>query len=111
MRYVPSLPPPFTVVTDRWGIRPTTRVGAVKRVQERSVPPLVFQPHHALPESPPTPLEAIEKRHEAPSGKDRRTYCRRVAHLPILEEFRSGLDRRRHNLRADDMTEHIDVEV
>ena len=108
MRYIPSLPPPFAVVTDRWGIKQTTRVGAVKRVQERTVPPLVFQPHHALPESPP---ELIEKRHAGSFPADRRTYCRRVAHLPILEEFRSGLDRRRHNLREKDMTDHIDVKV
>ena len=111
MRYVPSLPPPFTVVTDRWGIKPTTRVGPVKRVQERTVPPLVFQPHHALPESPPGQIEEAENRHVAPSGMDRRTYCRRVAQLPILEEFRSGVDRRRHNQRGGDMTDHVDMKV
>lgn len=111
MRYVPSLPPPFTVVTDRWGIAPAARVGPVKRVQERTVPPLIFQPRHAPPETPPAPIEATEKRHAVPAGEDRRTCCRRVTHLPILEAFRSGADRRRHNQREGDMTEHVDVKV
>ena len=108
MRYVPSLPPPFTIVTDRWGTKPTARVGPVKRVQERTLPPLVFQPRHA---QPPDSVEETEKRHAAPIGENRRACCRRVAHLPILEEFRSGVDRRRHNQREGDLTEHIDVKV
>lgn len=111
MRYVPSLPPPFTVVTDRWGITPTARVGPVKRVQERTVPPLVFQPQHAPPETPFIPIEATEKWHAALTGEDRRICCRRIAHLPVLEEFRSGADRRRRNQREGDMTEHVDMKV
>jgi len=110
MRYVPSLPPPFTVVTDRWGIAPTARVGPVKRVEERTIPPLVFQQRrHVQPELLPEPGAANP--HAQTFQEDRRSCCRRVTHLPILEEFRSGVDRRRRNQRRGDETEHVDVKV
>ena len=111
MKYVPSLSPPATAATDRWAINGLSRVKPVKAVQERTLPPLVSQPHHAQPESPAVQVEKIEKRHTDTYQEDRRTYCRRVAHLPILEEFRSGVDRRRHNLRAGDTMDHIDEKV
>lgn len=110
MRYIPSLPPPFTVSTDRWGTKPTARVGAVKRVQERTLPPLVFQQRrHAQPES--LPESSAASLHAQPVLEDRRTCCRRVMHLPVLEEFRSGVDRRRRNQRKGDITEHVDLKV
>lgn len=111
MKYVPSLSPPATGVIDRWVANGLSRVKPVKPVQERTLPPLVFLPRHAQPEFPPSPTEIVEKRQAGTYQKDRRTYCRRVSHLPVLEEFRSGADRRRHNLRDGDITDHIDERV
>jgi hypothetical protein len=34
-----------------------------------------------------------------------------VSHQPVLVDLRSGPDRRRHNLRADDLVDHIDETV
>jgi len=108
MKYVPSISPPVIGIVNRWAINGTARVKPVKPVQERTLPPLVFQPQHAPPESPPTPTE---KRHAEPLQEDRRTYCRRTAHKPVLEELRSHIDRRRHRQRGDDMTDHVDEKV
>jgi hypothetical protein len=52
-----------------------------------------------------------EKRHDPHVHGERRIYCRRTEHLPILVELRSGMERRRHNQRSDDITEHVDVKV
>ena len=78
------------------------------RVQQRTLPPLVVQ--HQSP-VPVKPAEQQERRIEASFQGERRTYCRRIEHLPILVELRSELERRRHNLRTDDTTEHVDEEI
>jgi hypothetical protein len=41
-------------------------------------------------------------------AEDRRKLCRRVSHQAVLIELRSGIDRRRHNLREGVIAEHID---
>lgn len=40
---------------------------------------------------------------------DRRKVCQRILHKPVLVELRSGINRRRHNLREDDMIEHVSL--
>ena len=52
-----------------------------------------------------------ERRHGEPLREERRTYCRRIKHQPVLEELRSSEERRRHKQRGTDITEHIDEEV
>jgi hypothetical protein len=79
-------------------------------VQKRTLPPLVSYPHYAQSETPPEPVGEIEKR-QTFFQEDRRTYCRRVAQQPILEELRSGVDRRKHSQRGGDIMNHIDEEV
>ena len=74
------------------------------------MPPLVFHPQRALHEIPPGSIEETERRHEKPF-QERRMYCRRVAHQPIMEELRSGVERRRNRQRGGDMTDHIDEKV
>jgi len=103
MKYVPGPSSPAIGATDRWAAN-----SLVKPVQGRTLPPLLPQPQPAQPESPPGPIEETEKRHRRLYQEDRRTYCRRILHLPILEEFRFGVDQRRHNLRRGDITDHID---
>lgn len=83
-----------------------TAVKGVKAVQPRTLPPLVTMPHEHEP-----PQESAERRHDPQIQGERRIYCRRLQHLPVLLELRSGLERRHHNQRAGDPTEHIDIEA
>ncbi|HEX5364317.1 MAG TPA: hypothetical protein VFW59_08595 [Gallionella sp.] len=106
MKFVPSLPPPrITGVGGGLKVNRLTAVGAVRPVQPRTLPPLVLLPHevHEPPE--------VERRHDRPEQVERRKYCRRVQHRPVLVEFRSGLDRRHRSQREGDPTEHVDIEV
>lgn len=110
MKIVPSDTPPVSVARDELQVRALTAVKPVKPVQPRTLVPLVVQPHGAAHEY----VEAAgqpDKRHDVALHGERRTYCRRVQHLPILLELRSGLDRRRHSQRGDDMHEHVDIEA
>jgi hypothetical protein len=84
-----------------------TRVKAPRAVQSRTLPPLVTPPReHYAPAD-----EVAERRHDRNWQGERRTYCRRSRHQPVLAELRSGLERRRHNQRAADPTEHVDIEA
>lgn len=109
MRYVPSLPPPIAGGVDFYESRPLPGVKAVRPVQPRSLPPLVFQrrTQRALREL----VFHGERRHDPHVDGERRTYCRRTKHLPVLLELRSGRDRRRHRQRSMDLAEHVDEEV
>lgn len=120
MKYVPSLPPPRIIgLGDNLTLTGPAALKAAKVVQPRSLPPLVVPPHGRLgPErdaerevSPEPAGEAPERRHDAHAQGERRTYCRRVWHLPVLIELRAELERRRHKQRAVDPTEHIDIQA
>lgn len=80
-------------------------VKAAQPVQSRTLPPLLVQPH-----TQHSPQEA-ERRHDPHQQGERRIYCRRLQHLPVLVELRSGLDRRHHSQREGDPIEHVDIEV
>lgn len=110
MKYVSSLPPPVTVPEAGLEVNALAGVQRAKPVQARTLPPLVVQPH-ARHEAPPEVAGKEEKRHDPHVHGERRLYCRRLEHLPMLVELRSEIDRRRRNQRASDIAEHIDVEV
>ena len=105
MKYVPSLPP-VSGLAERDEPLALTRARRVKPVQPRTLPPLVMQ---AQKQVAPEPLQKVEKRESV--QESRRKYCRRVAHQTMLEELRSGIERRRNRQRGDDDAEHIDEEV
>ena len=110
MKYVPSLSPPITVPGDRLRANALARVRPAKPVQARTVPPLVTHPlrqHETSQEQ----IQHEERRHAEPLQEERRAYCRRVSHQPVMEELRSAIERRRHKQRGADSTEHIDEEV
>lgn len=110
MKYVPNLPPPATVPGTEPEVQALAGIKRPKPVQARTLPPLVVQPH-ARREAPVEAAGKEEKRHDPHVHGERRVYCRRIERLPILVELRSEIERRRHNQRADDMTEHIDVKA
>ncbi len=111
MQFVPIIPRPTNVLEERLEVKRLAAVKAARPVQQRTIPPLLVYAH-----APPQPdateqgrLERGEQR--VPLQVERRTYCRRVKHLPVLEELRSAVDRRKHPQRGTDQPEHIDVEA
>jgi hypothetical protein len=112
MKFVSSLPPATAFTKDELEVEGLAPVKAAKPVQPRSLPPLVVQPHiRSKAKASPGITEQQEKRHDVHVHGERRTYCRRTELLPVLVDLRSGFDRRRHNQRKDDITEHVDEKV
>jgi hypothetical protein len=109
MKIVPDPPQPITVAKAGLEVEALAPVKAAKPVQPGTQQPLAVQreQHHASPDI----AGQEERRHDVHVHGERRTYCRRIEHLPILVELRAGYDRRRHNQRGDDLTEHVDEKV
>ncbi len=110
MKIAPDLPAPVPVAENTLDVKVLAGVKPSRPVQERTLPPLVVQPHSRR-EGQQDTADQPERRYEPHLHGERRTYCRRIEHLPILIELRSGIDRRRHNQRKADIVEHIDVEI
>ena len=104
MRYAPSLPPPVTTVEDWREVRALSAVRRARPVQT-PVQTVVTHPQHRAVEPPP----AIDRR--VPEHESRRKVCRRVLHQPMLEELRSGMERRKSRQRDGDDIDHIDEEA
>lgn len=95
MKIAPDLPRPVAIVKDHLEVEALT-----------DNKPVQTQARHEMSD------EAIGeegKRHEPRVHGERRIYCRRIEYVPVLIELRSGKDRRRHNQRAGDPMEHVDV--
>jgi len=107
MKFVPIPPPAPTAPRDELEVEALAAVKAAKPVQPRSVPPLVVQHRMRSKESPDTSGQQ-NSRQEVRVHGERRTYCRRIEHLPEFVELRAEFDRRQHNRRGDDVTEHVD---
>jgi hypothetical protein len=89
-------------------------VGALSAVQavKPVYAPLQTVPYVALNTQHQASVPVVEQQqHRDIPLADRRKYCRRVNHLAVLVELRSGIDRRHRNLRAGDVAEHIDEVV
>ncbi|MFA6014979.1 MAG: hypothetical protein WC742_07905 [Gallionellaceae bacterium] len=101
MQFVPSVPS-VAVTPGSRRVKSLSATYAVKPVFPRDHPsPYETEnQENYLPPEPEAAPPAITE--------NRRTYCRRVKHLPVLEELRSGVDRRKHNLLEGDVVEHID---
>jgi hypothetical protein len=105
MRYVPSISP-ATTSPDTRPVRGLSATYAVKPVHPREKIVPVIE-HHAVHREAAQPVEPQRD----VLAEERRKVCRRVSHQPVLVEFRSGVDRRRHNFRAGDVVEHIDEQA
>ena len=118
MHFVPIIPQPKTGVEERFEVKGVAAPGAVKPVAGRtsSPPPLVYaHVQQGASEIPQPHLQTHKRRAgdrpETVDQGERRLACRRFQHLPILEELRSLVDRRRHKRRKADPESHIDVEA
>ncbi len=105
MRYVSSIPPVSTSSRTRQ-VRALAAVQGVRPVHtpEQVIPYAAVITSHQGSTLPPVDL--YQKR-DVPAV-DRRKICRRVSHQAVLIELRSGIDRRRHNLRDGAPIDHID---
>ena len=110
MKFAPDLPAPQPVEGNALEVKALAGIKPSRPVQERSLPPLIVQPR-ATREAEADTVEQQERRYEPHIHGERRTYCRRIEHLPVLIELRSGIERRKHNQREGDIVEHIDVVV
>lgn len=112
MQYVQShsLPPSLNGLEDKYEVKRLTEIQPVKPITEHTQPSLVFrsltrsQQQHNLVKPP-------ERRSAETDLGERRKICRRIKTQPFLKELRSPVDRRRHNQRKSDITEHIDEEA
>lgn len=109
MQYVQSWPPVVEPVPYSSAVKPVWHVNAVHKVAERILPPLIHRSPSEMPAQP-----AINRR-AAPYAQtveyERRKLCRRIHATAVLEELRSGQDRRRRNQRRDDFTTAIDEKI
>lgn len=106
MQFIPIIPRTGKLLDDWLEVRRLTAVRGVHPVEPRTLPPLV------------TPVRAAErgqrevgKERRAAQQGERRSYCRRVRNLPILEELRSNMDRRKRAQRGTEAAEHIDEQA
>ena len=104
MRYVSSIPPVSTSSNTRQ-VRALSAVQGVKpvHVPEQVIPYVELSTIH----QGAVPIVEQQKKRDIPL-EDRRKVCRRVSRQAVLIELRSGIDRRRQNLRDGGATEHID---
>lgn len=100
MQFVPSIPPATTSPATR-PVKELTGVEVVKPVHPRE--PESARLKHEV-ESAPYPQKGLP-------DEERRKACRRIHNQKVLIELRSGLDRRRHNLLAGGIADHIDEKV
>lgn len=112
MRFPVSLPPVITVGEDSRDIPPVNELTVARPIAERSRT-FVFR-HGAGPvrgvlqHTNPRSGEARLDKEIAP---DRRMLCRRIYHLPVMLDTRSGIDRRQHCRRDKEIATHIVIEA
>jgi hypothetical protein len=104
MRFAPSIAPMKTNTEPRQ-VKGLSAAYGVKRIHTEEPAVLASsaqqeESHALLPSLP-----------QFSNFEDRRKVCRRVNHLPVLIELRSGVERRRRNLLDGDATEHVDETV
>lgn len=110
MRYADTHLPPLPPVTDPTEVTPKAPVSPARKVAPGFPEKLAeqggqFDGHHAALESPAEPPHQ-----EAPpyTGEERRKMCRRIYHIPVILDTRSGLERRKHDLPGDLPPTHTD---
>jgi hypothetical protein len=107
MQYVQSLPPVYTPTSPTGTVMESEAVKAVSPVTPQASPEVPLQ-------SLDTPVPELEQRRvprPMTVETERRKVCRRIQREPVLEELRSGIDRRRRNQRRDDVTTAIDEKI
>lgn len=107
MQYVQTPPPVYTPTSPTGTVTASAAVKAVSPVTPQAPPEIPIQPL-----DPRVPaLEQRRAPHYLAVENERRKVCRRIQRETVLEELRSGIDRRRRNQRRDDVTTAIDENI
>jgi len=107
MQIVPIIPQQTTGVTETRDVKGVASVKPVKPLPENALPSLLIEEEVTRQVNE---VDHQEKRIVSQQD-ERRLFCRRIQHLPLLEELRSSIDRRRRKQRNTDSLEHIDEVV
>lgn len=104
MRFPNDTVPTVVPLVDATEISPKTAVSPVRRVGDGTRGSSVqIGGHHAVDEAQREFYDREEN--------DRRMMCRRIYHIPVMLDTRSGLERRKEARRPDDRLTHIAREV
>lgn len=107
MQIVPIIPQQTTGVTVSPDVKGVSAVKPVQHISEEALPVLVSEEN---PSRKAIETTQQEKR-VVSQQQERRVFCRRIHFMPLLEELRASIDRRRHKQRNTDLLEHIDEVV
>ena len=104
MRFPNEAIPPAVAPVDATEISPKAAVGPVRRIGDgtRDASAQFGERHEGEGERPPF----LERERE-----ERRLMCRRIYHIPVMLDTRTGEDRRKETRRPDDVVTHMDREV
>jgi hypothetical protein len=105
---IDSIAPRFTSIVSGREVKSVSAVHAVKPVAINAYE-VQGGALHKLTQ--PVVQEKFTSPQQRVELEERRKMCRRVKQQAVLIELRSGIDRRRHNLRDSDLHEHIDEEA
>lgn len=112
MRFPVSWPPIITAGEDLRDIPPVNALTVVHRVDERTRPSVfrrgLGRDRSVLQQKRPRSVETRSDKEVAP---DRRMMCRRIYHLPVMLDTRSGTDRRQHSRRDEEIAIHIAIKA
>lgn len=105
MRFPTDTVPPPVAPVDPTEVSPNAAVHAVRRIGQgtRGSAAQVGSGAHPAGEEP--------RIHHERAENDRRKMCRRIYHLPVLLDTRTGEERRKDVRRPDDTLTHMDREV
>jgi hypothetical protein len=107
MQYVQSLPPVYTPEATNDTVAAAEAVPAVRPVTPQNPTTI---PRQRLDTRLPALEQSWAPRPTAVEG-ERRKVCRRLQHDAVLNELRSGVDRRRRNQRRNDLTTAVDEKI
>lgn len=111
MHFPDSKLPPLPPVTDRTEVTPKAPVSPVRKVVPGFPEALAEQGVPTRQHNETEPETATESPHQeaAPySGEDRRKLCRRIQHIPVMLDTRSGEERRKHDRPGELPPTHTD---
>jgi hypothetical protein len=109
MHFPDSKLPPLAPVTDRTEITPKSPISPTRKVVPGFQDVLDEgggQFHH--PHQADTVAPAVSHEVQPYAGADRRMMCRRIRHVPVLLDTRSGEERRRHEMPDERLPTHMD---
>lgn len=112
MHFPDSMLPPVPPTTDRTEISPKAATSPTRKVVPGLENALSGGQGGAPGQAGARPRPQAEAAQEhLYQGENRRLMCRRIYHIPVLLDTRSGEDRRRHGEAGDPTATHLDQAI